>query len=29
MKKLLLLLTLFTAVWVNNANAQGGDPAAR
>src|SRR6187431_2369032 len=29
MRKLLLLLTLFTAVWVNNANAQGGDPAAR
>jgi len=29
MKKLVLLLTLFTAIWVNNANAQGGDPAAR
>ena len=29
MKKLLLLLTLFTAIWVSNANAQGGDPAAR
>ena len=29
MKKLVLLLTLFTAIWVNNVNAQGGDPAAR
>jgi Spy/CpxP family protein refolding chaperone len=29
MKKLFLLLTLFTCLWVANANAQGGDPAAR
>ena len=28
MKKLVLLLTLFTALFIN-ANAQGGDPAAR
>jgi len=29
MKKLVLLLTLFAAIWVSDANAQGGDPAAR